>query len=423
LPRTIIAGMNRLLTEWRAHPDPDAFPYDAIVAEYLRVGKHSVARELLTDLGRIRDELGEGSGPAHTRLARFLDTALDKFDERYDNPSYLALEQLGLPGADGCPDTGHAQRRRDRQLVLLIVDMMRFELAAAHGCIDLLPEMRPERRVAAKRCRHGLRAIRPALERLGLDAGFDDADPLAAARQVCRAVWADATAEERRTLQLTAIPVSLVHDEYMFIRALQSYEVTFALIGVQLTASVAALERGDALAAAEEIAAADQMMRESSPLWSLVATMQTESFLRFREFTDGASAIQSRSYKRVESLCRRPDTERIDSPAYRSVPEVRERVLAGQPNIDDALVAASLCPGETATVTAAMERFEEAILRWRKTHYRLAVRMLGERPGTGYTEGVPYLNRGREIPVFERRCPFGHGAQRESPTAEEAIPA
>ena len=42
---------------------------------------------------------------------RFLDTALDKFDGRYDNPSYLALDQLGLPGADGCPDPGHAAHR------------------------------------------------------------------------------------------------------------------------------------------------------------------------------------------------------------------------------------------------------------------------------------------------------------------------
>lgn len=31
------------------------------------------------------------------QLARFLQTALDKFDGRYDNPSYLALEQLQLP--------------------------------------------------------------------------------------------------------------------------------------------------------------------------------------------------------------------------------------------------------------------------------------------------------------------------------------
>ena len=43
------------------------------------------------------------------------------------------------------------------------------------------------------------------------------------------------------------------------------------------------------------------MLGEASPIWSLVGTMQTEAFLTFREFTDGASAIQSRNYKGIEA--------------------------------------------------------------------------------------------------------------------------
>jgi tryptophan 2,3-dioxygenase len=47
-----------------------------------------------------------------------------------------------------------------------------------------------------------------------------------------------------------------------------------------------------------------------------------------------------------------------------------------------------------------MQRFEAAIMAWRQTHYRLAVRMLGERRGTGYTEGVPYLHEARRVRLF-----------------------
>ena len=47
-----------------------------------------------------------------------------------------------------------------------------------------------------------------------------------------------------------------------------------------------------------------------------------------------------------------------------------------------------------------MKGFAHALLRWRNTHYRLAVRMLGEASGTGYTEGTPYLKAVRTIPVF-----------------------
>ena len=91
--------------------------------------------------------------------------------------------------------------------------------------------------------------------------------------------------------------------------------------------------------------------------------MQPEAFLRFREYTDGASAIQSRNYKRLESLCRRPDAGRLDSPAYRSVPEIRERVVAGQPNVDEALrgaiAAGLLTPDEQTAVSARHGRLRD----------------------------------------------------------------
>ena len=409
------------LAAWQARPCPVSFPFDEVVAAYRRAGKHFVSRELLEALDRVRQALPRGID-AYREIDRFLGTALDKFDERYDNPSYLALEQLELPGADGCPDRGHAERQRDRLLVLVLTDMMRFELEAADGRTDLQPELRPDARTTAKRCRHGLRAMRPALERLGLNADFDESDPIVAAREVCREVRDTMSPAEARKLQLTAIPVSLVHDEYMFLRALQAYEMTFALIGVQLRAVIVAVSRGDARAATEALEAARRVLGESSPIWSLTATMQPEAFLRFREFTDGASAIQSRNYKLVESLCREPDAERLDSPAYHSVPEIRERVLAGQTNLEQALSAAAsegLVAGEElAELTATMEAFEAAIFKWRKTHHSIAVRMLGERRGTGYTEGVGYLEQARTIPVFKGSCPFGYGA----PAQGEACP-
>ena len=156
-------------------------------------------------------------------------------------------------------------------------------------------------------------------------------------------------------------------------------------------------------------------------MWSLVATMQPEAFLRFREYTDGASAIQSRSYKRMESLCRRPDADRLDSPPTTRSPRSRARVIAGQPNIDealrDAIASTMLSPDEHTAVSAAMDAFEAAILKWRKTHCSIATRMLGERRGTGGSEGVRYLEQARDIPVFAGSCPFGYDAPAERPQA------
>ena len=307
------------------------FPYDAVVDAFRRVGKHFVGRELLEALDRVRSTEPPGE------VRAFLDVCLDKYDGRFDNPSYIALDLLPLASGE-------------RLIALLVADVLRFER-----------ERRPGARLTAKRCRLGERAL----------ASMAPAEP---------------TAAEARMLRITMLPVSRVHDEYMFIRMLQCYEVTFALMATQLRDAIAHPER-----AAAAIDGATDALRRAAPLWSLVATVEPQAFLTFREYTSGASAIQSRNYKTVESLCRRPDPERLDSPAYHSVPEVRERVLAGQPTLVEVV---------DARAEPAMRRFEAALHKWRHSHYRLAMKLLGRRPGTGYTEGVPYLERARSIPLF-----------------------
>ena len=60
------------------------------------------------------------------------------------------------------------ERQYDRLFVQLIADAMRFEIAAADGATELLPQMRPDARTTAKRCRLGLQVAGPAARRLGL---------------------------------------------------------------------------------------------------------------------------------------------------------------------------------------------------------------------------------------------------------------
>jgi tryptophan 2,3-dioxygenase len=404
----------RELSAWRSRGDADAFPYEAVIDEYHRVGKHFVAAELLDALEAVRHALPEASGSAAARsvLERFLGAALDKRDGRYDYPTYLALDLLPLPGA-GDDDGAVAEGRRDALLAGLVADALRFELDADGGRTGLLPRMRPDARTVGKRCRLGLQVLEPCLRRLGLPGTPESADPVAAAGHVCRQVEGATAADLRTALRLTMLPVHVVHDEWMFIRVLQSFETAFALVAVRLRAAVAGLGDGRCGQAARDVEAGEGALHEASPLFSLLATMQVEAFRTFREHTEGASAIQSRGYKLVESLCRTPDEPRLDSIAYRSVPEVRERVLEGQPTLDEALLAARASgradAGELEEVELAMRRFAGRLLQWRRTHHRLAVRMLGERTGTGYTEGTPYLGAVRTIPVFRSTGEGGGG--------------
>jgi hypothetical protein len=396
------------LATWLESADADRFPYDEVIAAFHRVGKQFVPAELLQALAAARQVLpaAAGGATARDRVGRFLQCALDKADGRYEYRSYLALTVLGLPDPArvSAADMAATWLHCDRLLVHLVCDIVDFELAAAGGATDLLPRRRPDARTVAKRCRLALRATEPALHRLGLAAPAPLTDPVAAAGQACRAVRSDATAAERDVLRHSMLPVHVTHEEYLFIRVLQSFEVAFTLTAVRLGAARDALADGAVAAATGLVAAAAATVHESYPLFSLMATMQVEAFREFRTYTDGASAIQSRTYKLMESTCREPDPDRLGSIAYRAVPDVRALVRAGMATLDGAVGAATAagllnCPAGLE-LEYQLRRFAAALLHWRRTHYRLAARMLDGRPGTGYTEGPPYLERGRSIPVF-----------------------
>lgn len=397
----------RELNDWLEDPEPRRFPFAAVLAEFHRVGKHFVDETLLKTLAVARERISgagcagsPGVDPSHRVLERFLDTTLDKFDGRYDYPTYTALALLAPPRED----LEAVRVHRDRIVVQLLADLVRFELAAAEGRTDLFAELRPPVLLVGKRHRLAVRVAAPALHRLGLPAPGIGDEPVGAARRLVQTVAASMSGPERLVLDLSMLPVHVSHDEYLFIRVLQAFEATFTLLAARLRTAIAALDAGDRAGAVDCLEGAAAALTESAPLFSLLATMQLEAFQTFREFTDGASAIQSRNYKLVESLCRTPDDDRLHSHAYRSVPEVRAGVLAGQRTLDEAYADHVLAAGGRgagpAGPGAAMEVFASALRRWRQTHYRLAVRMLGNRTGTGATEGTPYLAEVRKVPVF-----------------------
>ncbi|WP_018788889.1 tryptophan 2,3-dioxygenase family protein [Micromonospora sp. CNB394] len=391
---------------WSAQRRPavERFPYHAVVIAYQHNGKHFVPAEWTQALTTARDQVPHLNGD-NRHLSAFLAGTLDKVDGRFDYRSYLGLTLLPIPTLDQTPGAAASQlARRDRLHAQLLTDLIAFELRAATDDKTPLPQMRPTSAVAAKRLRHALRAVMPALQRLSYIDEPTTTSEIDLLRRVIATVNLDLTPEDRLALQVSMLPVHTIHDEWMFIRVLQAFETTFALLASDLTQIITAVQAGHTPAAATRLSAAASLLRESATLWPLLATIQPAAFHAFRPYTDGASAIQSRHYKILESLCRRPDANRLHSPAYLSVPEVRTAITEGQVSLDDALDAAQQPAAEDAFLASAMRGFAAAINQWRQTHYRLAVRILGpDRTGTGYTQGTPYLNDARHEPVF-RRC-------------------
>lgn len=372
------------------------------MSELTRVGKHFLDVDSLAALVEAREALPRTAGDSARRdlIARFLDVVLDKADGRYDYLTYTA--QPLFPIVESEPDHS-PQSRADRTVALLVADLLDFELGAADSAHERLPQLRPSLELIEKRCRLAVRAARPAAVRAGfLSPTGTTEDALKAARALTETVVAGATAAERELLALTVQPVYTIHDEHMFLRVLQAFESVFVLLGQRLRATIRLLRAGDVRAAAGLLRGNADYLSDAGRLFSLLATMQVTAFRTFRAYTEGASAIQSEGYKTVESLCRKPDPDRLSALAYSSVPKVRARILGEQETVQDTadVLGPDLGPAESALLRVAMSEFEVAMFRWRRTHHSVAVRMLGDSRGSGYSEGTPYLQSVIAVPVF-----------------------
>ncbi|MFJ7589264.1 tryptophan 2,3-dioxygenase family protein [Streptomyces sp. NPDC097617] len=405
-----------------------------VTEEVRRTGKHFLPQPLLQRLGDIHNRHAVDRRPY---LEAFLDCMLDKHEDRYWNRTYLSLPLLELL-LDGA---GDAQEAPDpnRMATLLIADVIRFEVRAealsresaeagesgnsgesgASGeSVDTDP---PDPVTLRKRLRHALRFVAHDL------GGPDTDDLLSGAAHVSWSRWVDmagrlprpTATESAHWFDMTVQPVYVLHDEYFFIRALQAHEMIFTAIAADVRAAIGALREGRLGAAADQVDRAAGLFDRASALFRMVATMRPGHFSAFRQFTQGASAIQSEQYKRFEILCGLPTAPRLRSEAFTHVPSVRaEAEGEGHDTVVRAYLdlrrSARFDEAEWNRFRTALGGLEERHQRWKSTHRSLAARMLGDAHGSGYTAGVPYLAECLDNRLFrqlgEQRgagCPVG----------------
>jgi hypothetical protein len=263
-------------------------------------------------------EIRDGLGSRDLSAGAYLNCVLDKHDDRYRYETYLALPVL----------KPLISSRTARLQAVLVADAMRFELSALHGWHDQMPAARPSLDVVRKRLRKGVRFAEPGqslgylLELAERPEEPENARLLLAALPV--APGQDATLR----IAASVLPVDVLHDEYLFIRILQAAEATFVTLTRQLRAAIQGVRAPDADRTRAAVVAASQCIAQGGQLFSILATMSADSFRRFRQFTEGASAIQSEHYKRFELLCGVPSAQRLASAAFSNVPPVQKRYAA-----------------------------------------------------------------------------------------------
>ncbi|MFJ7266614.1 tryptophan 2,3-dioxygenase family protein [Streptomyces sp. NPDC099050] len=391
--------IRRWATADRMPEESDGISLARSVTEHVRgKGKHFLSDRVRVMLSDIRRR----HGVDRPFLDAFLDCVLDKHEGRFQNRTYLALPVLEL-----LMDHRDAALSADRMSTLLMADVVRFEIEAAAGSPAGSGRDRPDAATLSTRLRHALRLVPTGLGAPEADdlpsrlahtprsrlEGLADGLPRPPAND--RARWFDVTVQ----------PVSVVHDEYFFIRVLQTHEMHFTAMVESVKKVIGALRAGNPEGAAELVERVVVMFERAATLFRVVATMRAEQFSAFRQYTQGASAIQSEQYKRFEGLCGVPTVPRLRSSAFTSVPVVRaESEDPGHDTVTRAYreLRNAGGPGRAGwdRLDTAISRLESGHQRWKSAHRGLAARMLGDAHGSGYTDGVPYLTRCLENRLF-----------------------
>ena len=227
------------------------------------------------------------------------------------------------------------------------------------------------------------------------------------------------------------------HDEMLFIIIHQASELWLKLAGHEVEAAIRNVEGHNFRHAFKVIARVKLILNQLTHSWSILSTMTPVDYLRFRDTLGPASGFQSYSYRKLEFLLgnknkRLVEVHRHDPVVYEKLKAVLEapslydvvlRKLAGdgfaidpgklerdfsepyEPNdsVHAAWFAIYRDPEKYFELYELAEKLvdiEDAFQNWRFKHMYTVQRIIGSRPGTGGSSGVPFLKKAIETSFF-----------------------
>ena len=218
------------------------------------------------------------------------------------------------------------------------------------------------------------------------------------------------------------------HDELLFITVHQAYELWFKQILHEIDAAVIAMDDDRAFAATRAMSRVVEIEKLLVTQIHILETMTPISFLGFRDELNPASGFQSMQFREIEFSSGLKDEAIARAFRDDEFAAARLRARSDSPTLADAFYALLRRRGLDApavdplasedeqrraygkraravleVLTHCEERAEEFMLSeslmahdeylglWRAHHVKMVERMLGEKRGTGGSEGIGYL--------------------------------
>jgi len=207
------------------------------------------------------------------------------------------------------------------------------------------------------------------------------------------------------------------HDEVLFIVIHQVYELWFKLIGFELAAITKNISDDKLLLAYRGLDRVIEIFRVLVQQVDILETMSPVDFGRFRTNLNPASGFQSLQFREFEILSGADPAEyekfsALEPEWKNQLAEIMKKQTLRSAFIDLLKKHKLVGMGDPQSIMAAISRiymteslqplhnlceylikYDEQILLWRFRHVQMVERMIGMRPGTGGSLGVPYLRQ------------------------------
>jgi tryptophan 2,3-dioxygenase len=231
-------------------------------------------------------------------------------------------------------------------------------------------------------------------------------------------------------------PISLAHDETLFIIQHQTSELWMKLAIHELNAACRLVAADDLQPAFKVLSRVSRILEQLNLAWDVLRTMTPSEYTQFRGSLGQSSGLQSWQYRMIEFLVGNKNAavqshghdpavlERLE--AARQAPSIYDltiRLLARRGfQVDRAVIDRDVSVSHVSndSVSAAWSKIyreparfwelyelaeklvdlEDYFRRWRFNHVTTVERVIGFKRGTGGTSGVSYLRKMLEVVLF-----------------------
>ncbi|HEX7116730.1 MAG TPA: tryptophan 2,3-dioxygenase [Steroidobacter sp.] len=232
-------------------------------------------------------------------------------------------------------------------------------------------------------------------------------------------------------------PISVEHDEMLFIIIHQASELWMKLCLHELTAALEHIRRDDLGPSFKMLARVSRIQAQLVQSWDVLATMTPADYSKFRNHLGHASGFQSYQYRMLEFLignknARMIEVHRRDPANYEALnrilhsPSIYDESLRllsrrgfeipaeyldrdwSQPYVPSKQVAAAWLAvyhnvqehWDLYELAEKLVDLDQKFQLWRFSHMKTVERIIGYKRGTGGTSGVAYLNKALELRFF-----------------------